>query len=455
MTASPASLSCCDNTKSLLEDLVRAARRAGADEADGLLVDGRSISVTCRNGKLETLEQAEGGDIGLRVLVGRQQAIVSSGDRSKDALHTLVERAVAMARTVPEDRFAGLAAPSELARNIPEIDGFDPTEATADQLVRMARAAEEAACAVKGITNSEGADASWGISTVTLVASNGFEHSYRTSGSSLSVSVIAGQGSDGMERDYDWSSAVWLSDLADPRSVGRKAGERAVRRLGARKVKTCKVPVVFESRVARGLVGTLCGAINGASVARGTSFLKDCLGKAVFAPGIQITEDPHRPRGLRSRPVDAEGLPTVRRSLVDDGILTTWVMDLGAARQLGLKSTGHAVRGVSGPPAPGVSNVWMEAGSLSFDAMLHQVGTGLLVTDMFGQGVNMVTGDYSRGCSGFWIENGSIAFPVSEITIAGNLKDMFRTLTPADDLQILQGTDSPSVCVEEMTIAGA
>ncbi|NKD76893.1 TldD/PmbA family protein [Haematospirillum sp. H1815] len=443
------------DARDILDDLVRSARRAGADAADGLLIDGRSISVTCRNGKLESLEQAEGGDIGLRVLIGKRQAIVSSGDRSKAALAELVERAMAMARSVPEDHFAGLADPSDLAHTIPDLDNFDPREASADELIGMARAAEEAARSVSGVTNSEGADASWGTSTVTLVASNGFEHSYRTSGSSLSVSVIAGEGSDGMERDYEWTSTVWLSDLADPQSVGRKAGERTVRRLGARKIKTCKVPVVFESRVARGLVGSLCGAINGASIARGTSFLKDSLGQRVFSPGIHITEDPHRPRGLRSRPVDAEGLPTVRRRLIEDGILTTWTMDLASARQLGLKSTGHAVRGVSAPPSPGVSNVWLEPGKESLDAMLARIGTGLMVTDLFGQGVNMVTGDYSRGCSGFWIEKGQIAFPVHEITIAGNLRDMFRTIAPANDLEFLQGTDAPSVCVEGMTIAGS
>lgn len=441
-------------TLSLLEDLIKAARRAGADAADAVLVDGQSVSVAWRLGQLETLERSEGGDIGLRVLIGRRQAIVSSGDRSREALTDLVDRAIAMAKVVPEDPYAGLADPDQLATELPDIDGDDPTELTADQLIAMASAAEDAARSVKGVSNSEGAEAAWGRSLVAMVASNGFAHSYWSSGSSLSAVALAGDGDSGMERDYDYTTAVYVADLEEAALIGRRAGERAVRRLGARRIKTCKVPVLFEPRLARGVVSTLCGAINGASVARGTTFLKDALGTAVFAPGVSIVEDPHRARGLRSRPVDAEGIANSRRALIDNGVLTSWVMDLRSARQLGLQSTGHAGRGTSSAPSPSVTNVWMEAGSQSPQEMIRDLEQGLLVVDLFGHGINGVTGDYSRGAAGFWVENGEVTFPVNEVTIAGNLKDMFRSLTPASDLELRHGTDAPTVRIDGMTIAG-
>lgn len=442
------------NTLSLLEDLIADARRAGADAADAILVDGQSVSVAWRLGKLETLERSEGGDIGLRVLIGRRQAIVSSGDRSREALSALVERAIAMAKAVPEDPYAGLADPDQLAPTMPDIDGDDPTELTADQLIAMASAAEDAARSVPGVTNSEGAEAAWGRSLVSVVASNGFAHSYWSSGSSLSAVALAGDGDSGMERDYDYTTAVYVADLEEAALIGRRAGERAVRRLGGRRIKTCRVPVIFDPRMARGIVGSLCGAINGASIARGTSFLKDALETEVFAPGISIIEDPHRARGLRSRPVDAEGIANRRRALIDNGVLTTWVMDLRSARQLGLTSTGHAARGTSSAPSPSVSNVWMEAGAQSPEEMIRDLKEGLLVVDLFGHGVNGVTGDYSRGAAGFWIENGEVTYPVNEVTIAGNLKEMFRSLTPASDLDLRHGTDAPSLRIDGMTVAG-
>jgi len=441
--------------QSLLEDLIASAKKAGADAADAVMVDGESISVAWRLGKLETLDRAEGGDIGLRVFVGKRQAIVSSGDRRPEALADLVERAIAMARTVPEDPYAGLASPDQLARHLPDIDLYDPTELTADQLIEAAAAAEDAARAVKGVTNSEGAEASWGRSHVTVVGSNGFSHSYSRSSSGISAVVLAGDGESGMERDYEYTSAVYVEDLEDAAEIGRRAGERAVKRLGGRRVKTARVPVVYEPRVARGLIGHLLGAINGASVARGTSFLRDVLRTEVFAPGIDIIEDPHRPRGLKSKPVDAEGLPTQRRKLIDNGVLTTWLLDLHSARQLGMAPTGHAARGTSAPPSPSASNVWLAAGDVSAEDLIKDIDQGLYVVDLFGQGVNGVTGDYSRGCAGFWIENGEIAFPVNEMTVAGNLKDMFRHLTPASDLELRHGTDAPTVRIDGMTVAGA
>ncbi|WP_374443401.1 TldD/PmbA family protein [Stella sp.] len=440
-------------TLDLLSDLIARARRAGADAADAVHVEGTSIAHAQRLGETEKLERSEGQDLGLRVLVGRRQAVVSSSDLGRRALDELVERAVAMARVVPEDPYCGLAEPEAVARDWPDMDLSDPVEPSAETLIDWARRAEEAARAVPGVTNSEGAEAGWSRSRVSLVASNGFAGSYEGSGWSLSVSVLAGEGT-GMERDYDFTSAVYGSDLRPPEDVGRSAGERAVRRLGPRKVATAKLPVVFDPRVSGGLVGHFAGAVNGQAIARGTSFLKDRMDQPVFAPGVAVIDDPLRPRGLRSRPFDGEGLPARRRSLVEDGVLRGWVLDLRSARQLGLASTGNAARGTGGPPSPTTTNLYLAAGSLAPDALLRQAGRGLYVTGLMGFGVNGVTGDYSRGASGFWIEDGRIAHPVSEVTIAGNLKDMFRTMVPANDLEFRYGTNAPTVLVPEMTVAG-
>ncbi|MBX9635135.1 MAG: TldD/PmbA family protein [Magnetospirillum sp.] len=441
-------------TLALLERLVAKAKSAGADAADAVLIDSISVSVGWRLGKLERLERSESADLGLRVLLGKRQAMVSSSDRSTDALDELVERAVAMARTVPEDPYAGLADPSELATRFPDLDTCDHAEPSADHLLDMCKRAEDAARAVEGVTNSEGADAGWGRSAVAFVASNGFAHAYSLTSGSLSASVLAGEGASGMERDYDYTSAVHMSDLRAPEDVGHEAGRRAVRRLGSRKVKTCQVPVIFDPRVARGLVGSLAGAINGAGVARGTSFLKDKLGQQICKPGIRIIDDPHRLRGMRSRPCDGEGVETRRMAVVEDGRLVTWLLDCRSARQLGMKTTGHASRGTASPPSPSASNLYLEAGPVTVGEMIGDIRSGFYVTDLFGQGVNGVTGDYSRGAAGFWIEAGEIAYPVSEITVAGNLKDMLLNLSPANDLVFRYGVDSPTVRVDGLTVAG-
>ncbi|CAA7626980.1 TldD/PmbA family protein [Magnetospirillum sp. SS-4] len=438
----------------LLVDLVARARKAGAEAADAVLIDSTSLSVGMRLGQLERLERAEAGDVGLRVLLGRRQAFVSSSDRSTAALAELVDRAVAMARIVPEDPHCGLAEPGQLATSFPEIDVSDPAEPTAETLIDMVRRGEDAARAVDGVTNSEGAEAGWGRSGIAIVASNGFSHAYSVTSSSLSVSVLAGDAVRGMERDYDYASAVYLADLRRPEDVGHEAGRRAVHRLGGRKISTRQVPVVLDPRVARGLLSSLAGAINGAGVARGTSFLKDRLGRQVFPKGVRVIDDPHRARGLRSRPCDGEGLPTRRRAIVEDGILTTWLLDLRSARQLGLDSTGHASRGTGSPPSPSASNFYMEAGAVTPAEMIHDIPDGFYVTELFGQGVNGVTGDYSRGAAGFWISGGEIAFPVSEVTVAGNLKDMFLNLTPASDLDLRHGIDSPTLRIDGLTVAG-
>ncbi|GEO79950.1 TldD/PmbA family protein [Pararhodospirillum oryzae] len=439
----------------LLDDLVRRAMAGGATAADALYVGGSSVSATVRLGRQEKLERAEGGEIGLRVLIGHRQALVASADTSPATLATLVERALDMARVVPEDPHVGLADPADLALERPDIDGCDPGEVSVETLTRLVETLEGEALAVPGVTNSEGAEASWGRSTVALVGSNGFSHAYHSSHVGLGVAVVAGQGTEGMEIDHASASAVYLADLRDPAEVGREAGTRAVRRLGATRLPTKTRPVVFDPRVARGLVGHLLGAINGGSIARGTSFLKDSLGQRILPAGVSVIEDPHRPRGLRSRPVDAEGLPTRRRSLVDDGTLTTWLLDLRTARVLGLKSTGHASRGTGAPPSPGASNVWLTPGPLSPAELIAGIDDGLYVTDLFGQGVNGLTGDYSRGAAGLRIENGVLTTPVNEVTIAGTLQRMFAALTPASDLELRHGVDAPTVLVGEMMVAGA
>jgi PmbA protein len=441
-------------TLDLLQDLVAKAKAAGADAADAVQVDSVSLSVGVRLGALERLERSESGDLGLRVLIGRRQAMVSSSDRSPDALAELVDRAVAMARLVPEDPYGGLADPSELATSFPDLDTCDDHEPSAETLLDMVHRAEDAARSVSGVTNSEGADAGWGRSEVAFVASNGFAHAYAVTSGSLSAAVLAGQGDTGMERDYDYTAAVHMGDLRAPEDVGHEAGRRAVRRLGGRKMKTCQVPVVLDPRVSRGLLGSLVGGINGAGVARGTTFLKDKMDQRVFAPGIRIVDDPHRRRGMRSRPCDGEGVATRRIDLVEDGVLRTWIMDCRSARQLGLKTTGHASRGTSSPPSPSASNVYMEPGHLTVAEMVGDIPSGFYVTELFGQGVNGVTGDYSRGAAGFWIDGGEIAFPVSEVTVAGNLKDMFLNLTPANDLVFRYGIDCPTIRIDGLTVAG-
>jgi PmbA protein len=437
----------------VLTTLIAKAKRLGADAADAVLREGAAISHIRRLGAVEKLERAEGYDLGLRVLVGKRQATVSSNDRSAAALDELAERALAMAKVVPEDPYCGLADPADLAREVPTLDICDPVEPPAETLLQRAAAAEDAARAVAGITNSEGAEAAWGRSRVAFAASNGFTGSYESSGHQISVAVVAGEGT-GMERDYEFSAAVYAADLDDAAGIGRRAGERAVKRLNPRKVASQKVPVVLDPRVARGMLGHLSGAINGGAIARGTSFLKDKLGQRIFAKGITVIDDPHRRRGLRSKPFDGEGLANRRIAIVEDGVLTTWILDLRSARQLGLKSTGHAARGTAAPPVASPTNLWLEPGSLSPQALMADIKQGFYVAELMGMGVNGITGDYSRGAAGFWIENGELAYPVSEVTIAGNLKDMFLNLAPASDLEFKVGMDAPTIRIEGMTVAG-
>jgi PmbA protein len=437
----------------LAERLVGAAKRAGADAADAIAVRGVSLSVEVRDGAVEESQRSEGDDLGLRVLVGHKQAVVSTNDLAGAGFDELAERAVAMARAAPEDRFAGLADASLLAKKFPELDLLDPDMPDVAMLERRAQEAEAAGLAVKGVTKSGGASASVGIGGMVLVTSHGFHGSSIGSRHSIAMSAIAGEGT-GMETDYDYTSTLHASDLDSATAIGRSAGERAVQRLNPRKVTTRKVPVIFDQRIAGSLVGHAASAANGAAIARKTSFLREKLGAQIFGKDIEIVDDPLRVRGQRSRPFDAEGVAGQVRKLIDGGVLKTWFLDSATARELDMQTTGHANRGVSSTPSPGPTNLHLAAGAKSPEQLIGEIEDGFYVTSLIGMGVNLVTGDYSRGASGFWIENGKLTYPVSEVTIAGHLSEMFMSLTPANDLVFRYGTNAPTVRLEGMTVAG-
>lgn len=430
--------------------LVEAARRAGADAADAVCIRGVSLGVEVRLGKIEETRRAEGDDFTLRAFVGRRSAAVSANVLADPA--ALAERAVAMARVAPEDRFAGLADAERLARTFPDLDLFDPTIPSADDLTDAALAAEDAARAVEGITNSGGASASWHLGGLVLATSHGFSGAYTVSRFGLSASAIAGSGTH-MERDYEMEARIHRADLPDPADVGRRAADRAVGRLNPRRMATTKGVVVYDPRVARGLIGHLAGAANGSAVARKTSFLRDKLGSAVFPAGIRISDDPLRDRGLASRPFDGEGVAGEPFDIVTNGTLATWILDSASARELGIATNGRAVRGGSNT-SPGATNLTLHPGTMSPEELIADAGNGLYVTELIGQGANLITGDYSRGAAGFAIENGALAYPVSEVTIAGNLAEMFARLTPANDLVYRLSVNAPTVAVDGLTIAG-
>lgn len=431
--------------------LVEAARRAGADQADAVAVRGVSLSVGVRLGAVEDSERSEGDDFGLRVFVGRRHATVTANAFSDPA--RLAERAVAMAKVAPEDPWADLIEERRLAREIADLDLVDPSTPTAAELTERALACEDAARAVAGVTNSGGASASWSLGGLALATSHGFSGAWLRTGHSLSVSALAGTGT-GMQRDWDASSKIFGADLDAAELIGRRAGERAVARLAPRKVDSGRATVIWEPRAATGLVGHFVSAINGAAVARKTSFLKDRLGEQVFAAGVTIVDDPSRRRGLSSRPFDGEGVAGAPLNLVENGVLATWILDGASARELGLSSNGRATRGV-GSPSPGSTNVTLQAGTKSREELIRSIDRGLLVTDMIGSGVNGITGDYSRGASGFWIENGELTYPVSEVTVAGNLVDMFARMVPANDIEYRSAYVAPTVAIEGLTVAGS
>ena len=440
----------------LTEGLLAAARRAGAEAADAMAVEGQSVSIDIRAGRLEQAERAEGIEVGLRVLIGGRQACVSASDIAPATLERLAERAVAMAREAPVDPDVGLADPSQLARDwdIAALELFDgAAEPAAAALESDARAAEAAAMALHGIVQVE-ASAGYSLRRSHLSATNGFQGGYSRTGRSTSAVAFTGTGT-GMERDYAGESRVFQADLPDAAGIGALAAERALARAGAVKPKTGRYPVLFDERIAASLIGHVLGAVNGAAIARGGSWLRDALGKQILPTGLSIIEDPLRPRVSGSRPFDGEGLPTARRALVENGILTGWTLDLATASKLGMVSTANAARSTSSPPSPATSNIDLTQGSASRDDLIAQMGTGLLITSLIGSTINPTTGDYSRGASGFWVEGGEIRYPVNECTIAGNLRDMLLRILPANDARSHLSTRVPSILIDGMTLAGA
>ncbi len=436
-------------------DIVALAARAGADAADAVFAADASIDLSVRLGALEDVGRSESEELGLRVFVGRRSASVSTSDLSDDAVSALVERAVAMAREAPEDKWSGLAPQDRLMNGAPPLlDLDDGGTLTPAELRELALEAEDTARAVPGVTNSEGGGASASRSIWALATSHGFAGAYAATAYSLSASVLAGDAANGMERDYAHHAARKRAHLESAADIGRRAGERAVARINPGRIASGPMPVVLDPRVGSSLLGHLTGSISGQAIARKTSFLLNALGTQVFADGVTVRDDPHRPHGLRSRPFDGEGLPVSPVALIENGMLESWLLDSGSARQLGLEPTGHAARGVGGSPGVSPSNLYMEAGDVPVATLIADIADGVYVTELIGQGVNGVTGDYSRGAAGFRIVGGQIADPVAEFTIAGNLKDMFRALTPANDLEFRYGTNVPTLRIDGMTVAG-
>jgi len=442
-----------DALKPLLERLISRAKHYGAEQADAIATHGRSLSVAVRQGELEDVDNSEGKDIGLRVIIGSRQACVSSSDMSEVSLDKLAERAVAMAKLAPEDAYCGLADPKRLETSEKNLDLFDPTVMSPALLKSRALGVERVTSSITGVTQAESCSASWSSSAIYFKTTHGFEGGWRSSRHGAGAMAIAER--DGhMERDYASEGRRWFEDLPSLESIGEEAGTRAVARLGAKQLSSGAMPIIFDRRVAGSLLSAFINAINGNAIARGTSFLKNELNKSVFHSSISITDDPTILRGHASRPWDGEGVSVKKRNLIDKGILTTWLLNSANAKQLGLETTGHAMRGIGNPPGVGATNVYLQNGSQSLKALQADITSGLLISDMFGPSLNPNTGDYSVGVSGFHVEKGEISYPVNEVTIAGNLKDMFKNMTAADDLVFDGSMVSPSLRIEGMTLAG-
>jgi len=443
-----------DNLKmQKIRDFITKAKSYGASDADVVFSESSSLSINRRLGKEESVTRSEEEVLGLRVFVGKKSAIVSSSDVSAEMMDKMAERAVAMAKNVPEDIFSGIAEFDELTKEIPDLDLFDPTELSVEQMNDCADKAEQAALEYKGITNSEGADFDTSVSRYYYAASNGFSGSYVSTDFGISVAVIAGEDVD-MQVDYDFDSTAFFSDLKDFSTIGKNAAKRAVMAMNPRKISTGKMPVVFDNRISSGMITSLASAISGAVVARGTTLLKDKMGQQIFPTHINIVDDPFVKRGARSCPFDAEGVASRKRNIIENGVLTGWFLDLRSARQLGLKTTGNATRGAGSHPTPRATNFYMQPGNVSLEELLSDIKDGFYITELMGNGINIINGDYSRGAKGFRIENGKVTTPVAEVTVAGNLFDMWMGCIPADDLEIRHGFDAPTIKINEMTVAG-
>ena len=442
-----------DDADKIIDMLLSGAAKAGADASDAVVIKSSSHGCSVRLGTLESIERSDDSTIGLRVFIGARNATVSMSSHDENDIPAVIQRAIAMAKIAPEDSYAGIAEPGLLAQDIPDLDLFDDTSKSSEELRELALKAEDAARAVDGISNSDGGHASHSLAEVTLATSNGFLGRYRRSGFGVSVVVLAEK--DGrMERDYDFASSVWFEDLPDATEIGTKAATRTLARLGAKRAKTGTFPVIYDNRISASIAGHIASAINGAAVARGTSFLKDKLNEVIAANSVTMTDNPLLKRGLGSSPFDGEGLPRKSRIMINKGKLESWFLDLASARQLALTPQGNARRSGVSPPAPAPCNWIMESGVASREDLISEIKDGFLITEMIGSSVNLITGDYSRGASGFWIEDGAVTFPVTEATIAGNLVEMLKEITPADDPDLSKSTITPSLRVDGMTVAG-
>lgn len=437
----------------LLNDIIEKAKKLGASDADAIITHSTSVSTEIRLNKLINIERSENIALGLRVLINGQQAIVSTADLGNESLNKMLEQVIAMAKVTPSNPYLSLATKAQFADQINDLNLYDSCEPSAEELIRKATETEEFALSNKEITNSEGASASYYANQIHFATSQGFSHSYQTSGNSLSVSVLAGK-NENMQTDYAFSQARFSKDLRTPKELGLEASSRTIAKLNPRKLATNEMPVIFDRRVARGLLGTLASSINGSLISRGTSFLIDHLGKEIFKSNINIVDDPFILKALGSRPFDAEGLLGSKLNIVENGVLSNYFLDLQTASKLNLISTGHATRGLSSAPSPSCTNLYMQAGKDSLEDIIKSIKKGLLVTEVFGHGANIITGEYSQGANGFYIENGEIVYPVSEITIAGNLKTIFSQMIAANDLKFESSVNSPSILIERMTIAG-
>ncbi len=441
------------NNQAILNYVIENSKKLGANDVDAIIIDSTSLGSEVRLGKLINISRSASKAIGVRILVNQQQSMVSSADLSKESLDNMIESAIQMAKVTPKNEHLFLAKPDQLAKDFLDLDLYDANEPSAEELIELAKDTEEFALSNKDITNSEGAGASYGSSEISFATSNGFLRSYKTSTSSFSVSVIAGE-DENMQTDYSYSYARHKKDLKTSKEVGNEAAKRVVAKLNPKKINTCEMPVIFDIRVARSLLGSFASAINGAAISRGTSFLLNSLGEQVFNSKVNIIDDPFIVRGIGSRNFDAEGISGSKLNMIENGIVTNYFLDLQTASKLNMKTTGHASRGLSSSPLPSYSNLYMLGGEFSVEEMIKSLKKGIIITETFGHGANIITGEYSQGAGGFYFEDGEILYPVSEITIAGNLKKMFQILVPANDLKFESSINSPSLLIENMVVAG-
>lgn len=441
------------NKLNILGNLIESALKQGATAADAIIIDSTSLSTEIRLQKLISMERSSDTAVALRVMINQQQAIVSTSDFAKSSLDNVIEKAIAMAKVTPANPHLFLANKEQITKNIPKLELFDDHEPSANVLIEKATQTESYALDNKQITNSEGASAQYQANNIYFATSEGFQHSYQTSSSALSLEVLAGK-DESMQTGGSYTIARFAKDLKSPEEIGREAAKQAVDKLNPRKIVTSQMPVIFDRKAAKALLGAFAGAINGLSISRGTSFLIDHLGQEIFNPLINIIDDPFINKGLASRPFDAEAISGGKLNIVEKGILNNYLLDLQTAYKLKMQTTGHASRGLSTAPNPNPSNMYIQSGSISLDEMIKSLKKGILITEIFGHGANIITGDYSQGIVGFYIENGEILYPISEMTAAGNLKSMFKQMIPANDLKLETSINSPSLMIETMTLGG-